>query len=58
MLDFTVNQQNCTRCCECVADCPARIIAMQKGSFPSIAPEKEATCYRRQHCLRMHYKIS
>jgi nitroreductase/NAD-dependent dihydropyrimidine dehydrogenase PreA subunit len=50
MLDFTVNTATCTRCGECVADCPARIITMQDG-LPSIAPEKEATCYRCQHCL-------
>jgi nitroreductase/NAD-dependent dihydropyrimidine dehydrogenase PreA subunit len=51
MLDFTVNRQSCTRCGLCVADCPARIIAMDDGSFPGIAPEKEASCYRCQHCL-------
>jgi nitroreductase/NAD-dependent dihydropyrimidine dehydrogenase PreA subunit len=50
MLDFTVNNVTCTRCGECVADCPAMIIAMENG-FPAIAPEKEATCYKCQHCL-------
>jgi nitroreductase/NAD-dependent dihydropyrimidine dehydrogenase PreA subunit len=50
MLNFTINQQTCTRCGECVADCPARIIAMEEG-VPTILPEKEANCYRCQHCL-------
>ena len=51
MLKFQVDERRCTRCGECVADCPARIIAMQKDGLPSIAPDKEAACYRCQHCL-------
>ena len=51
MLDFFVNAERCTRCGLCVADCPARIIAMRDDSFPKIAAEKEAACYRCQHCL-------
>lgn len=50
MLDFIVNQQACTRCGECVADCPARIITMEEG-VPTIALDKESSCYRCQHCL-------
>jgi nitroreductase/NAD-dependent dihydropyrimidine dehydrogenase PreA subunit len=50
MLNFEVNATTCTRCGECAADCPARIISMKEG-FPTIVPEKEATCYRCQHCL-------
>jgi nitroreductase/NAD-dependent dihydropyrimidine dehydrogenase PreA subunit len=51
MLDFTINEQRCTRCGFCVADCPARIIAMADGGIPFIAPEREAACYKCQHCL-------
>lgn len=51
MLEFNVDEQRCTRCGECVADCPAMIIAMAVDSFPAIAPEKEAACYKCQHCL-------
>lgn len=51
MLDFAVNDQACTSCGLCAADCPARIIAMADGGGPAIAPEKEAACYRCQHCL-------
>lgn len=51
MLDFTVNHQTCTRCGLCIADCPARIIAMADDGFPAIAPAQQAACYRCQHCL-------
>lgn len=50
LLDFTVDTVTCTRCGDCVADCPARIIAMVNG-IPDIEDEKEASCYRCQHCL-------
>jgi len=50
MLDFKVNQQTCTKCGRCVADCPAIIISMKEDG-PFIAPENEPTCYRCQHCL-------
>ncbi len=50
MLNLTINQTTCTRCGECVADCPSRIIAMADG-VPTILPEKEGMCYRCQHCL-------
>jgi nitroreductase/NAD-dependent dihydropyrimidine dehydrogenase PreA subunit len=51
MIDFVVNRQSCTRCGLCVTDCPARIIAMSAEDLPVISPEKEAVCYRCQHCL-------
>ncbi|NTW11343.1 MAG: nitroreductase [Chlorobiaceae bacterium] len=51
MIDFEINTQNCTRCGDCVADCPARIIVMHENGFPFIPVEKEANCYRCQHCL-------
>ncbi len=50
MLDFTIDEKNCTRCGQCVADCPARVISMA-GDVPFIVPEKEGGCYRCQHCL-------
>jgi nitroreductase/NAD-dependent dihydropyrimidine dehydrogenase PreA subunit len=49
MINFTIDQQKCTQCGSCVADCPARIIEMK--DVPCIAPEKEVSCYRCQHCL-------
>ena len=51
MLDFEVNKESCTRCGECAADCPARIIAMADDGYPFIASEREGNCYRCQHCL-------
>ena len=51
MLDFEVQKESCIRCGECVADCPARIIAMVEDGYPFIAAEKEASCYKCQHCL-------
>lgn len=50
LLNFTVDTATCTRCGECIADCPARIIAMEED-VPAISPDKEASCYRCQHCL-------
>jgi len=50
MLNFTINTGRCTRCGQCIADCPARIIIMQDG-VPTILPEKETACYKCQHCL-------
>jgi len=38
-------------CGECVTDCPARIISLAEDGYPAIAPEKEGSCYRCQHCL-------
>ena len=50
MIDFTVNQETCTKCGQCSSDCPARIIALE-GGFPAITQENEANCYKCQHCL-------
>jgi nitroreductase/NAD-dependent dihydropyrimidine dehydrogenase PreA subunit len=50
MLDFTIDTNACTRCGECVTDCPARIITMEDG-VPTIAADREASCYKCQHCL-------
>ena len=51
MLDFTVDEKLCDRCGLCVSDCPSRIIAMEAGAPPRIAPEREAACLQCQHCL-------
>jgi nitroreductase/NAD-dependent dihydropyrimidine dehydrogenase PreA subunit len=50
MLSFCVDKQKCTRCGQCVADCPPRIIALADG-YPAIAADKESACYKCQHCL-------
>ena len=51
MLDFKVNEQNCIRCGQCVADCPASIILMDDNGYPFISIDKEARCMKCQHCL-------
>lgn len=51
MLDFVVDDELCTRCGECVSDCPSRIIEDQGKAVPRIAPDNEANCLRCQHCL-------
>jgi nitroreductase/NAD-dependent dihydropyrimidine dehydrogenase PreA subunit len=51
MLQFTVDRQSCTRCGLCVSDCPVRIIALEEGGYPAIAPVRESSCLRCQHCL-------
>lgn len=50
MLQFKVDKEKCTRCGLCVADCPPQVIDTADG-FPLIAAEKEAGCYRCQHCF-------
>ncbi|NTW82786.1 MAG: 4Fe-4S dicluster domain-containing protein [Chlorobiaceae bacterium] len=51
MLDFEISITACTRCGECVADCPARIINMKGDGYPFIPVEKEINCYKCQHCF-------
>ncbi len=51
MFSFKIDKQKCTSCGQCVVDCPAQIIVMEKGHFPFIAPASETACYRCQHCL-------
>lgn len=47
MLKFRVDQELCTRCGECEADCPAGIIKID--DYPAIPNEDR--CYKCQHCL-------
>jgi len=51
MLQFSVNEARCTRCGQCVADCPSRIIERRGDAVPSIIEEKEGACLQCQHCL-------
>jgi len=51
MLQFTVNDSLCTRCRQCVLDCPSRIIEQKGKGLPCIAEEREGACLRCQHCL-------
>ncbi len=51
MLEFKVNPATCTRCGQCVQDCPSRIIERTGDAVPLIRPENENRCIRCQHCL-------
>lgn len=51
MLQLLVDDAKCTRCDECVLDCPVRIIERAGPDVPFIRPENEADCMRCQHCL-------
>lgn len=51
MLQFVVDQDKCTRCGQCVFDCPSRIIEQSGHAAPFIRPENEARCIQCQHCL-------
>jgi len=51
MLQFVVDHAKCTRCGQCVLDCPSRIIEMPGDAMPSIRPENEERCIQCQHCL-------
>lgn len=50
MLDFSIDKKRCTKCGQCVADCPMHIIGMGENG-PAIAAENEAMCVLCQHCL-------
>jgi len=51
MLNFTVNDKLCTRCRQCVNDCPSRIIEQEGKKVPLIRPAQEEACIQCQHCL-------
>jgi nitroreductase/NAD-dependent dihydropyrimidine dehydrogenase PreA subunit len=47
MIQFRIDEERCTQCGECAADCPAGVISMDE--YPKITDEEG--CYRCQHCL-------
>ncbi|MBU0728299.1 MAG: nitroreductase family protein [Proteobacteria bacterium] len=47
MIRFIIDEERCTQCGECAADCPAEVIVME--DFPKMSNEKG--CYQCQHCL-------
>lgn len=47
MIQFKIDEALCTQCGECVAECPAEVIAMDE--YPKIINEEG--CFRCQHCL-------
>lgn len=47
MLQFHVDEQRCIQCGECIAECPAGVIAMDE--YPKMTNEQG--CFQCQHCL-------
>jgi nitroreductase/NAD-dependent dihydropyrimidine dehydrogenase PreA subunit len=50
MLDFVIDREKCSKCGECVKDCPVGIIVMDQD-FPRIDADKADRCLQCQHCL-------
>lgn len=50
-LNFSVDNDLCTRCRKCVEDCPSRIIEQKDNDLPFIPADKEMYCIQCQHCL-------
>jgi ferredoxin len=51
MIQFVVNDATCTRCGQCVLDCPSQIIERSGDAPPRIRAENEGDCIQCQHCL-------
>lgn len=50
MLDFKINEDQCTQCGICSKECPVLIINGKNG-IPEIKEGKEKNCIKCQHCL-------
>ena len=50
MVEFMVDNKKCTRCGECVKDCPVGIIALAENG-PELIADKVKLCLKCQHCL-------
>jgi ferredoxin len=50
MLNFLVDQEKCTKCGDCIKDCPVEIIAFSP-EYPDIIEGKEDECISCQHCF-------
>ena len=48
---FTVDQEKCTSCSACVAECPINIITMKPDAIPEPAPHAEELCINCGHCV-------
>ncbi len=50
-LAFAADPALCNRCGRCVADCPAKILALPSEGPVELILEKSGKCYQCQHCL-------
>jgi nitroreductase/NAD-dependent dihydropyrimidine dehydrogenase PreA subunit len=51
MLHFSVADDRCNRCGQCVLDCPSGIIEQNGRSVPKISRKNSIDCIECQHCL-------
>lgn len=50
MLSLKINKDLCTRCGECIRECPSWVLEFVEG-VPSVIKEKESHCIECQHCF-------
>lgn len=50
-LDYRLDENLCTGCGLCVADCVAGVLAPDRDGRPRVAPERADGCVGCQHCL-------
>jgi len=50
-LCFEIDDALCTRCRECVKDCPGRVIVQEGNAVPEIPADNAGNCIGCQHCL-------
>ena len=50
-LQFAVDGELCTRCGQCVLDCPTLIIHQSGDAVPAIPADEAGDCMECQHCL-------
>ncbi|ABA87760.1 ferredoxin and NADH nitroreductase domain protein [Syntrophotalea carbinolica DSM 2380] len=50
MLDLKIDSDKCTRCEQCVRDCPLSVLVMDQG-VPYVGEDKAEKCIECQHCL-------
>lgn len=50
MLDLVIDEEKCTRCEQCVRDCPLGVLVMGQG-VPAVGEDKAEKCIACQHCL-------
>lgn len=50
MLDLVIDEAKCTRCEQCVRDCPLAVLVMGQG-VPAVGEDKAEKCIACQHCL-------
>ncbi|MDH3348780.1 MAG: nitroreductase family protein [Desulfobulbaceae bacterium] len=50
MLNFVIDREKCTKCGDCIKDCPVEIIKLS-AEYPFINDNDEDNCIKCQHCF-------